>query len=493
MIPLAKNVDDSCVDSYRSALKAWPSLPVEELHPIRTVSKTFDLSSPVFLLFTDILLWLLSASVCGVILNFLGITLYIANLRVLIIPFVVSLFAVWLVGAYDRHTTFVSLRYTAESLIAGVASMIVTPGLVALFGNYGGIYQPSRLTLFLLPGIFSVLSLLSRRRIWGLRGGYATRHRIILIGTPEEAASLESALLLSDRLARVTNLPVENASEDSLTSLLSNQDADFPLGGKEGCTVVISSNTDQKTIAPLRPFLISLHTSTVPVYSWSAFWSLRVRMHDSTTDSAGWLFDKDYQFSGSSPYGHLKRLMDVVISAMALILSLPILILAAVAIRLDSRGPVLFVQNRIGQRGNTFRILKLRTMANGSESEGKTTVKNDARLTRIGKWLRQIRIDEIPQLWNVLKGDMSIVGPRPEWTVCVENYENQIHCYHLRHLVKPGITGWAQVNYPYGEGIEDARKKLAFDLFYISNASLIMDFCIILKTVYVLMGRFGGR
>ena len=132
-------------------------------------------------------------------------------------------------------------------------------------------------------------------------------------------------------------------------------------------------------------------------------------------------------------------------------------------------------------------------MTEGSEAAGTTTASNDVRITRVGKYLRQTRIDEIPQLWNVLIGDMSIVGPRPEWSVCVRNYEDKIPCYHLRHLVKPGITGWAQVNYPYGADVDDARKKLAFDLFYLSNASPTLDFCIILKTVYVLFGRVGGR
>ena len=216
-------------------------------------------------------------------------------------------------------------------------------------------------------------------------------------------------------------------------------------------------------------------------------------MHDVHDPSTAWLFDRDFRLNTASVYWHLKRLFDVVHSAAALLLALPLLLLAWVAIRLDSPGPAVFRQQRIGFRGQPFTIYKFRTMELNAEAAGTTTVPGDARITRLGHFLRRSRIDEIPQLFNVLKGDMSFVGPRPEWSVCVELYEQQLPYYHLRHLVKPGITGWAQVNYPYGQDVYDARNKLSFDLYYVSNASLILDSTIILKTLYVILGRIGGR
>jgi len=154
---------------------------------------------------------------------------------------------------------------------------------------------------------------------------------------------------------------------------------------------------------------------------------------------------------------------------------------------------VVLSQPRAGFRGREFSICKFRTMRLHAERDGTTTAPGDGRITRLGHWLRRSRIDEIPQLFNVLRGDMSLVGPRPEWTLCVAEYEDKLPGYHLRHLAKPGLTGWAQVNYPYGEGIEDAACKLSFDLHYVTHASLVLDCSILLKTLYVVIGRIGGR
>jgi lipopolysaccharide/colanic/teichoic acid biosynthesis glycosyltransferase len=185
--------------------------------------------------------------------------------------------------------------------------------------------------------------------------------------------------------------------------------------------------------------------------------------------------------------------VDIVLAATALLITFPILLLAGIAVRLDSAGPALFRQQRVGFRGIPFVIYKFRTMRVNSEADGTTTTPGDSRITRLGHFLRRSRIDEIPQLLNVLKGDMSFVGPRPEWTVCVDLYEQQLPYYHLRHLAKPGITGWAQVNYPYGQDVYDARNKLSFDLYYVTHASLVLDLTILLKTFYVVLGRIGGH
>ena len=236
-------------------------------------------------------------------------------------------------------------------------------------------------------------------------------------------------------------------------------------------------------LSDLSPFLVSLHTTQLPVYTWQAFWRQRVRMHDVHDPSTAWLFDRDFRLNTTSVYWHLKRLFDLTLATAGLLL----------ASRLGSPGPALFRQQRIGFRGKPFTIYKFRTMKLNSEAAGTTTSPGDSRITRLGHFLRRSRIDEIPQLFNVLKGDMSFVGPRPEWTVCVDLYEQQLPYYHLRHLVKPGLTGWAQVNYPYGQDVYDARNKLSFDLHYVTHASLVLDSTIILKTLYVVMGRIGGR
>lgn len=188
----------------------------------------------------------------------------------------------------------------------------------------------------------------------------------------------------------------------------------------------------------------------------------------------------------------IKRLTDLFFSLAFLILTSPLLLLAVIAIRLDSQGPVLFMQERIGLNGSVFKLYKFRTMINGAAKGNKYTAENDHRITRVGRFLRKTRIDELPQLINVFKGEMSFIGPRAEWTRCVEDYDGTIPFYSLRHLVKPGITGWAQVNYPYGASVADALEKLQYDLYYIKNYSIWLDIRILLKTVQVVL--FGkGR
>jgi len=185
----------------------------------------------------------------------------------------------------------------------------------------------------------------------------------------------------------------------------------------------------------------------------------------------------------------LKRIMDIFISLLILIFSSPILILTAIAIKIDSKGPVLFKQERLGQNGKPFNVLKFRSMIVDAEkySGPVWSQKDDPRVTRMGKFVRRARIDEIPQMINVLKGEMSLVGPRPERAFFVEKLSQEIPYYKRRLKVRPGVTGWAQIKHKYDETIEDVKIKLRYDLFYIENMSIRMDFKILLRTVYVVL------
>jgi len=180
----------------------------------------------------------------------------------------------------------------------------------------------------------------------------------------------------------------------------------------------------------------------------------------------------------------MKRLMDLVTSAIGLILTLPIWLVIALIIKLDDSGPVFYSQDRVGKNGRPFRLYKFRTMRTDAEN-GKSVwcAPNDPRVTRVGRLLRRSRLDELPQLYNVLIGQMSIIGPRPERPDIVENLAEQIPYYRERHLVKPGITGWAQIGFRYGSSIADAKRKLQFDLYYLKEMSFEMDMIILLRTV----------
>ncbi len=189
----------------------------------------------------------------------------------------------------------------------------------------------------------------------------------------------------------------------------------------------------------------------------------------------------------------LKRLMDIFISFLILVLSSPITFLTAVAIKIDSKGPVFFKQERLGQNGKPFNVIKFRSMIQDAEKyTGPVwSTKDDPRVTRMGKFVRKVRIDEIPQMFNVLKGEMSLVGPRPERAYFVEKLSQEIPYYRRRLKVRPGVTGWAQIKHKYDESIEDVKIKLKYDLFYIENMSLRMDFKILLRTVYVVLFAKG--
>ncbi len=158
---------------------------------------------------------------------------------------------------------------------------------------------------------------------------------------------------------------------------------------------------------------------------------------------------------------------------------------------MESPGPAIFRQLRVGMNEHTFMVYKFRSMCMGADKGDKYTRKGDARVTRLGNILRKSRIDELPQLWNVFKGDMSLIGPRAEWVELVRDYEMKIPYYHFRHLVRPGITGWAQVNYPYGENLQDTIEKLKYDLYYVRHYSFTLDFTIVLKTIYTMLGGKG--
>ena len=209
---------------------------------------------------------------------------------------------------------------------------------------------------------------------------------------------------------------------------------------------------------------------------------------------AGWLI-----FGEGFDQGRIrvvtKRLSDIVFSLILLVMALPVMLITALLIGLESGFPILYRQERVGLNGRLFNVVKFRSMCNDAEKGGmpRWATANDDRITRVGHFIRKFRIDELPQLFSVLTGHMSLIGPRPERPFFVDQLGREIPFYAVRHSVKPGVTGWAQVRYHYGATVEDAAEKLQYDLYYVKNHSLLLDLVILFETVGVVIGRKGAH
>ena len=224
------------------------------------------------------------------------------------------------------------------------------------------------------------------------------------------------------------------------------------------------------------------------------FWEREAGLIDAWEVGPEWLtFSSGFVFN--QPHRVLKRTIDLVISAAFLIFVLPLCLLVALAIKLESRGPIFYRQERVGLNGRVFPLWKFRSMRTDAEQDGvpRWAGSADDRVTRVGRFIRKVRIDEIPQVINVLAGDMSFIGPRPERPFFVQQLRELLPNYDLRHRVRPGITGWAQVNYPYGATVEDAKRKLSYDLFYLKKNDILLDLAILMQTVRVVLFAHGAR
>ncbi len=248
----------------------------------------------------------------------------------------------------------------------------------------------------------------------------------------------------------------------------------------------VSSDSEQLS-------LIDARLNGIPIFSLSDFIESFLFLVPVNEINNNWIIRADgFKMLHSTITTRLKRFFDIVTALTLLVITFPLCILTAILIKISSKGPSLFSQTRVGLQGRTFTLFKFRTMRTDAEEKGpRWASKNDPRVFPLGRFLRATRIDELPQCWNILKGEMSLIGPRPERPEFTGELTKEIPYYDLRHLVKPGLSGWAQVCYPYGASKEDALKKLQYDLYYIKNYSLILDLNIVLRTVLVTMSRSG--
>jgi len=256
---------------------------------------------------------------------------------------------------------------------------------------------------------------------------------------------------------------------------------------------VVVATTDRRKRLPLVPLMALKLCRKVSIEESASFYERLTGKISTEMLRPSWLIFSE-EADPTRGYTRITSVLDVVLAIAILIATVPLMVIVAIAIKLDSDGPVFYTQERVGLHGRPFRIVKFRSMRKDAEKNGAVwAIDMDPRITTVGRFIRKCRIDELPQLVNVIRGEMSLIGPRPERPVFVEELERQIQYYGQRHLVKPGVTGWAQVRYRYGNSVEDAREKLRYDLYYIKNQSPLLDALILLETIRIVLFGRGAR
>lgn len=376
-------------------------------------------------------------------------------------------------------------------LNAAVAAVLAFPAALIVSGHFSaGLSRTYAIWLVKVLAIWLAVAVVSRSMFSVALHQKLLMRRVLVLGRGASAGRTAEAI----RTGR-GNL-FELAGVDFGPADPARMTADF-LHERRIWGVVVASDTvngNDPTDDALRGRLIDLRLRGVRIYDDSAFWEQHLgRVNLDRIDTLWFLSAEGF---GNGPLSRaIKRAVDITASLLLLALTLPLMMGVGILIKLDSRGPVLYRQQRVGRFGERFTLLKFRSMRVDAESEGapRWAAKRDPRITRVGALIRSTRIDELPQLLNVLHGEMSLIGPRPERPHFVAQLSQVIPFYIERNYVKPGITGWAQVNFPYGASIEDAREKLSYDLYYVKNRSTFLDLLILVATIRVILFREGAR
>ena len=402
--------------------------------------------------------------------------------------------AVASVGGYGRHLYEMTSRYVFEHLIGAVLAFLGV--ITVVYFLFPEEFRASRTSVLLTMALTPFITLGVRNLTFRARRHIHDSRSLIVIGDKGSRDTF-------DKWLKTANSGYETYYMDSQSGVIFSANTNkrdlngltieqaISTLGQDLEAIIVNDNLSNLAVK-FQNLLVALNFNVIPVYTLETFYAREWQVVPLDTLSASWALNGGFNLSQSVTYSRLKRLYDICISSLALFILCPLFAVVAIAIKSTSKGPVFFRQVRVGQNERKFMIYKFRTMRTGSENGARYTSEGDSRITPIGAFLRKSRLDELPQLINVLKNEMSIIGPRAEWDVLVRDYEKNIPYYHMRHLVKPGITGWAQVNYSYGANIEDTKNKLRYDLYYVRFFSFMLDFTIMAKTVYVML--FGkGR
>jgi len=397
-------------------------------------------------------------------------------------------------GLYQRSACRTVMQTAARVLLSLLFAIPVTFTVFKLLPLVG--LQQQTLNVLVLGALGALVAL----------RGFATHRgaspmfvrRVLVFGTGAEALRVESSLkLFGPGMSIIGFFPSAGNDQDSqvppervVRSDMSLLDTAFRHDVDD---LIVAVRERRGGVLPLKE-LLECKLRGVRVLDLSSFYERALGQVRLESLHASWLIFGD-GFRQGFVRTLVKRCFDIVSAALLLVVASPVMLVTAIAIVAESGFPVLYRQERVGQAGRLFRVIKFRSMRTDAEVDGRPrwAVKNDSRTTKVGKLIRKLRVDELPQLINVLKGDMSLVGPRPERPHFVDQLAREIPFYAARHSVKPGVTGWAQVRYHYGSTVDDAVEKLQYDLYYVKNHTLFLDIVVLFETVGVVLTGKGAQ
>jgi sugar transferase (PEP-CTERM system associated) len=404
----------------------------------------------------------------------------------------VTLLALYLADLYKLDFRIRRVELASRVFVALVAGVTIT----AAFGFAFPDVRLGRLAFLHIWGVIS-LGLLASRFAWiALAPKRRLSHRVLVLGVGPSATVLPELQFSGTRpftiLGFLEDAPDAADRVPAGFELLGKTKDLLSLADELRPDLVLVALAEMRRALPAEE-LLECRLRGINVEEWPTFYEKQTGKILVANLRPSWLIFSD-GFVKTETTRMVKRAMDIGLALVGLALSLPVMALVAVAVKVDSRGPVLFRQQRVGERGRIFVLSKFRSMTVDAERQGPVwAAADDLRVTRVGRWIRRTRLDELPQFWNVFVGDMSFVGPRPERPEFVGTLQREIPFYMGRHSVKPGITGWAQVRHHYAASVEDSMEKLQYDLYYIKNLSPLLDLVILLSTLQVVLFARGSR
>lgn len=447
--------------------------------------RIIDRKEPILLFLGDVLIFTLALWLSLSIRNLEFPTLneFYNHLTPFSVIFLTWLFSFFVAGLYEKHT--VMLKSKLPSVI--LKTQIFNSLIAALFFYlipYFGIAPKTILFVYLFVSFVLIL-------LWRIYGeslfGFKEKEKAILIGSGEEMRDLKIEVNNNSRYGMefISSIDLDKTGNLDFQSEILNRIY------TENVSVVVIDLFDKK-VEPILPHLYNLIFSKIKFMDMHKIYEDIFDRIPLSLLKYNW-FLENISFARKIGYDSLKRGMDIILSFMFGIIALIIYPLVILLIKLDDGGPIFISQERVGQNNKIIKILKFRSMS--VNDDGLFEKEKDQKITRAGKFLRKTRIDELPQLWSIFKGDMSLVGPRPEMPSLVSLYEKDIPYYNIRHLIKPGLSGWAQIYHrtppKFDAGYDETKTKLSYDLFYIKNHSFLLDIKIILKTLKALLSRSG--